>query len=176
MAVTGQYGAIGYEGWQIIQAEFNEAIGGERMCRIAELSGEIAQQDMLIEVTQSLIDFITKCGPKQEWCDQLRGMGFEADYTEESYRTDLERVALRAKAFIMNREVKKAELKDLLPTDVPDTVPTKARYVTALVRMSQHFKFQLDYHKLTTLEFCTYYKDYHAYVERQNAAPKNVAE
>jgi hypothetical protein len=185
-ACTGEYGPLStakipapeivlHAGWQNIQRQFNEAVGGDRMEQATILSIEIEKLNLDIDRVQLLIDEMLRYGDndsdRELLADQLREEGFDAGYSAESYREDLRITALHAKRFVLQREIKMKEAEGLLPPEGSSEAPTRETFIKCLVRISQHSKYNVQMKAISTLEFCVHYRDYLDYVESIKTRP-----
>jgi len=159
--------------WQNIQQEFNEAVGGERMSRVATLTAEIEMLNLNIDRVTLLMNAMGQYGPHPDLAHQLREEGFDREYSEESYLEDLRLVEIQAKRFILQRQIKEKEAEGLLPVqkEASNELPTRSTYIRCLVSISKTAKYHIGINDISTREFCIHYRDYIDYVERAKATP-----
>lgn len=172
------------EAWASLQGQFSEAVGGETMALATSLSAEAESLDqqgdlvqLILDEVQGVMDTASTCGLPDAAAyaiclplfQTLQDWDFDRDFSEESWRSDLEWVANAAKNMVMLRDTKLKELEDLKPKQAQESSGemTRRNFDRALINISDYKKYHIQKDSITTAQFCLHYRDYLNHVEAE---------
>lgn len=152
--------------------EFDDRMGDGESKMYLELLKEVTLLNCDYEMIQSIILPMLSRVHLQYMADELNAIikydppfAFDPEYPVQ-YRKDLKRCDTRSKSILIQYQLKKAELDQMIDKNKGHEKATKEHYYSILSALSRHNKFHVTDH-ITVFDYCEFVKEYNAYYKAQ---------
>lgn len=155
--------------WQNILAEYSEAVGPTEH----KLYLQLLKQTSSIKITLQQVDELIKtlrnyyAKPFADMLNKLVGSSYVFDPSRDDYDKNLDRCKMRSKGFLIELNLKEAQLKSLeSKLGANNQKPDRLYFEHALISLSDHAHFHLS-DQIMTSEFCTRLNRFTKYIDSQ---------